>query len=156
MRRHDREVTDRAVVQDIIDRCTCCRLGFCDEGKVYIVPLSFGYEKTEHGYVFYFHGAKEGRKIDLIHATKEAGFEMDTHYKLNEGAEACDYSARFQSIIGEGTVEMVEDFAQKKHALLRIMQHNTGKSDWTFSDQHVHAVGIFKLTVTALSCKVHA
>lgn len=156
MRRSDREVTDKEKIQDIIDRCTCCRLGFCDEGEVYIVPLSFGYAHTENGYVFYFHGAKQGRKIDLIRATHKAGFEMDTQYKLKEGAEACAYSARFQSIIGNGMVEIVEDFAEKKHALVRIMQHNTGKADWEFPDQHVHAVGIFKLTVTELSCKVHA
>lgn len=156
MRRHDREVTDRAVIQDVIDRCTCCRLGFCDNGEVYIVPLSFGYDITEDGYVLYFHGAKEGRKVDLIRATHKAGFEMDTQYQLQEGAAACAYSARYQSIIGNGTVEIIEDFAEKKHALMRIMQHNTGKPDWEFPDQRVHAVGIFKLTVTALSCKVHA
>lgn len=62
MRRADREVTDQAKIQDIMDRCTCCRIGFNDDGKVYIVPLNFGYQKKENKYVFYFHGAHEGRK----------------------------------------------------------------------------------------------
>ena len=43
MRRKDREVTDRGMIHEIIDRCMCCRIGFNDEGQVYIVPLSFGY-----------------------------------------------------------------------------------------------------------------
>ena len=29
MRRSDREVTDPKQIRDIIDHCTCCRLGFC-------------------------------------------------------------------------------------------------------------------------------
>lgn len=30
------------------------------------------------------------------------------------------------------------------------------RHDRNVTDQHVYAVGMFKLTVTALSCKVHA
>ena len=43
MRRKDREVTDEARIDEIISRCTCCRIGFNDSGEVYIVPLNFGY-----------------------------------------------------------------------------------------------------------------
>lgn len=45
MRRKDREVTDEARIDEIISRCTCCRIGFNDSGEVYIVPLNFGYVK---------------------------------------------------------------------------------------------------------------
>lgn len=77
MRRKDREVTDAAKIQDIIDRCTCCRVGFNDHGQVYIVPLNFGYTKNDDKYTFYFHGAQEGRKMGLIQTSPEVGFEMD-------------------------------------------------------------------------------
>lgn len=60
MRRKDREITDPERIRDIVERCACCRIGFYDNGEVYIVPLNFGYEIGEHGYVFYFHGAAEG------------------------------------------------------------------------------------------------
>ena len=69
MRRTDREITDPEKIREIIDDCTCCRLGLCDEGKAYIVPLSFGYTEREGRYVFYFHSAREGRKLDLIRRT---------------------------------------------------------------------------------------
>ena len=75
MRRNDREVTDIAKISDIISKCHCCRLGFYDAGKVYIVPLNFGYEETNGTWIFYFHGAAEGRKIDLIKQTHHAGFD---------------------------------------------------------------------------------
>ena len=44
MRRHDREVTERAKIDEIIKSCDCLRLGLNAEDGAYIVPLSFGYE----------------------------------------------------------------------------------------------------------------
>ena len=57
MRRKDREVTDSMKIENIISRCTCCRIGFHDDGEVYIVPLNFGYETKGDAYIFYFHNA---------------------------------------------------------------------------------------------------
>ena len=36
MRRKDREVTERMKIENIINRCTCCRIGFHDDEEVYI------------------------------------------------------------------------------------------------------------------------
>ena len=109
MRRSDREVTDPKQIRDIIDHCTCCRLGFWDGQEVYILPLNFGYEEADGKRVFYFHSAKEGRKIDLIAKAPRVGFELDTNYKLNEAETACGHSARFQSVIGTGVLRLLSD-----------------------------------------------
>ena len=155
MRRKDREITDTIRIADIISRCTCCRIGFHDDGEVYIVPLNFGYEARDNTYVFYFHGAREGRKIDLIQKNPHVGFEMDTNYALNEADMACGHSARFQSIIGNGTVSMVSELEEKKLGLSLLMEHNTGKREWDFDEKMLNAVAVFKLVVTKMSCKEH-
>lgn len=155
MRRKDREVTDQKKINEVIADCVCCRLGFCDQGRPYIVPLSFGVAVEDGKRVFYFHSAKEGRKIDLVRAGGVVGFEMDTHYKLNESDRACGYSARFRSVIGTGRVSFVEGLGAKKAALERIMAHTAGKSGWDFPDQAVEAACIFRLEVEELSCKEH-
>lgn len=155
MRRKDREVTDPALIADIISRCTCCRIGFSDDGEVYIVPLSFGYEVKDNTYTFYFHGANEGRKIDLIRKAPRVGFEMDTNYMLHEADAACGYSARFQSVIGNGAVSMVSEIGEKKHGLSLLMEHNSGKRDWTFDEKMLDAVAVFKLVTEKMSCKEH-
>lgn len=155
MRRKDREITDAAVIEDIISRCTCCRLGFYDGEEVYIVPLNFGYEVIDHSYVLYFHGAKEGRKIDLIQKNPRVGFEMDTNYKLKKADIACGHSARFESIVGNGVVSMVSETDEKRRGLSLLMDHNAGKRVWDFDEKMLTAVSVFKLTVTNLSCKVH-
>lgn len=155
MRRKDREVTDGAKIREIISSCHCLRLGLVDNGRAYIVPLNFGFKESEGKYTFYFHGAKQGRKIELIEKNGYASFEMDTNYKLNEAEESCGYSARFQSVMGEGSVSFVEDKAEKIKALNEIMRQNTGKGDWTFSEDMLNAVCVFKLTTEQLSCKEH-
>ncbi len=155
MRRKDREVTEKEKIIEIIDSCVCCRLGFNDDGEVYIVPLNFGYDNSNNDIVLYFHGAKEGRKIDLINKLGSVGFEMDTDYKLSEADIACNYSAKFQSIIGNGEISIVEDKEEKAFGLKRIMYQNTKKSDWKFNDAMVNAVCVFKVVVKKLSCKVH-
>lgn len=155
MRRSDREVTDPARIADIISRCACCRIGFNDGGEVYIVPLNFGCEVGDGRYVFYFHGAREGRKIDLIQRSPHVGFELDTNYALHEADAACGHSARFQSVIGNGVMSVVSEPEEKKRGLSLLMEHNTGKSGWSFDERRVDSVAVFKLEVTKLSCKEH-
>ena len=53
MRRKDREVTDSQKIREIILSCRCCRLGFYDNGEVYIVPLDFGYYEN-NGSIYYY------------------------------------------------------------------------------------------------------
>ena len=158
MRRNDREITDRQAIIDIIENCQCCRIGFQDDSEVYIVPLNFGVENDGQRIIFYFHGAKEGRKIDLIAKNPCVGFEMDTNHEVyakgNNGT-ACTYTARFQSVIGTGKVSMVCDANEKKHGLLLIMEHTTQKCKWSFDDKMLNAVAVFKLEVEKLSCKEH-
>ena len=66
MRRSDRRIDDPSRIAEIVEGCDCLRIGFNDNGEVYIVPLNYGYESSGDSYRFYFHGAKEGRKVDLI------------------------------------------------------------------------------------------
>ena len=106
--------------------------------------------------MFYFHSAKEGRKIDLIAKAPRVGFELDTNYKLNEAETACGHSARFQSIIGTGTVRFVTEEDERRSALCSLMRHNTGRADWAFTSEMLNAVAVYRLDVETLSAKEHA
>lgn len=155
MRRKDREVLDSEKIDGMIRACHCCRLGFCDNGAVYIVPLSFGYEKIGEKRVFYFHSASEGRKIDLIKTGNPVGFELDTNYQLQESDHACGYTAAFQSVIGTGYPYLIEEREEKIHALQQIMLQLSGKTDWTFDAAYLDNMAVFRVEVTELSCKEH-
>jgi hypothetical protein len=156
MRRTDKEVTDPAKIKAVIDACTCCRLGFNDNGKVYIVPVSFGYEECGGKYVFYIHGAAEGRKFNLIKAGCEVGFEMDTHYQLKTADTACKHTAFFQSVIGTGKISLIEDLPQKVRALQSVMAHTAGNGDWEFPEEMLARTAAFRLEAEELTCKERA
>lgn len=155
MRRSDREITQLTEILTVMEHCTICRLGFWDGQQVYVLPLNFGFTHQDGTTTLYFHGAREGRKIDLIQSGAPVGFEMDTNYQLNTGETACDYSAAFQSIIGNGVMAMVEDASEKTMALNRIMYQNTGKDVWHYPEAMLSATAIFKLTITSMTCKFH-
>ena len=158
MRRKDREITDTDEILSVMEKCQVCRLGFCDDGEVYIVPLNFGLERDGERTTLYFHGAKEGRKIDLIARSPRVGFEMDTGAEVYTKASedvACGYTARFQSVIGSGKVSMIHSADEKHHALELLMLHAAGKRDWQFDERMLDAVAVFKLDVEKMSCKSH-
>ncbi|SCZ81046.1 pyridoxamine 5'-phosphate oxidase family protein [Acidaminobacter hydrogenoformans] len=155
MRRKDREIKDTKTMDEIVRACFCCRVGFNDNGEVYIVPLSFGYVSEGENRTLYFHSAREGRKIDLIARGPKVGFEMDTAYELVAHAQACSHSARFKSVIGSGTISFVTDNMEKEAALRQIMLQTTGKSQWSFSEAMLNSVCVFKLEVEKISCKEH-
>ena len=155
MRRKDREVLDEVKIDKFIRDCDCCRIGFYDKenDEVYIVPLNFGYSNIDNKRIFYFHGAKEGRKIDLISKTKKVSFEMDSNHELIVGKMACNYSERYQSVMGIGIISFVEDKEEKAKALNEIMFQSTGEKDWEFPEPMLNGVVVFKIEVTSISVK---
>lgn len=155
MRRKDREVTDAARIDVIIQSCDCARLGFADGAAAYIVPLNFAYARVGGVPTFYFHCAREGRKLALLARNPRVGFELDTGHALRPGDAGCDFSFAFQSVIGTGTAEVVADTAEKKDALRRIVAHYSDRDDWAFTDQQAASVTVLRLQVEEMACKEH-
>ena len=100
MRRKDLAVTDPAKIDAIIQGCDCIRLAFADGTHPYIVPLSFGYVREGDTAKFYFHGAANGRKVDLSRKLAYAGFELDRNRTLKTDPKACDFSFAYESVVG--------------------------------------------------------
>ena len=155
MRRQDRAVTAPEKIRAVIDACEVCRLGLQDGRGVYVVPVNFGHTVEGGRHVFYFHGAAEGRKVDLVRRNGWAGFELDTGYRLQGAEAACGYTAAFQSVIGEGPIRVVETAEERRRGLAAIMRQATCCGDWTFPDAAVDAVCVLRLDAEELSCKEH-
>lgn len=149
MHRNDREITDKTLIDQMILSERVVRLGIRDNDKVYVVPMSFGYD----GKAFYFHSALVGRKVDLLRKTQYATFELDRVGDLVTGAVACAYSVNFESVIGEGRVEFIDDADEKRTVLNLLMKHYTDKGDWDIPQQALVSVCCFKLIVENISMK---
>ena len=155
MRRKEREVLDSNKINEIILSCDCCRIGLNTDKAPYIVPLNFGYETINNIPTFYFHGAKEGRKMALIHENPFVGFELDTNGEVVGEGAACEYSYYYQSVIGTGKITIVDDLSEKLTAFQLIMKHYTQKEHWDIPESALQATTILKLEADEMSCKEH-
>lgn len=118
MRQKDREIKDRKIIDGIIMRCRVCRLAMCDGDMPYVVPLNFGYD----GSFLYFHAALEGRKIDIIRKNNKVCFEFDILHEIATAKQACKWGAKYESVIGTGTVDILDSLESKQKALELIMR----------------------------------
>jgi uncharacterized protein len=128
IRQKDREIKDRKVIDDIIRRCRVCRLAMCDGDQPYVIPLNFGYD----GSFLYFHAALEGRKIDIIKKNNRVCFEFDILHDIVMAEQACKWGAKYESVIGSGTAEILDAQDAKKAALEWIMrQYGSDSGDFS-------------------------
>ena len=155
IRRKDREITDKKMIEEFLNNQRIIRIGFYDKenDEVYIVPVNYGYIIENENYIFYFHGGKGGRKHNLSKEGANVGFEIDGQYKLVEANKACDFSAKYQSIIGNGKVKILETEEEKKKGLNAIMKQTTGKTEFEYNPRMLQNVCVYMLSVTKLTCK---
>ncbi len=153
MRRNDREITDSEQIKSFISAEKIIRIGFCDNGEVYIVPVNYGFSADDTGYTFYFHGAKAGRKYELAQACPSVGFEIDGRYELISADTACGHSAKFCSVIGTGVLSPIEGSEEKKSALEYVMKQSAGRTGLEYSEEVLSRTAVFKLEVKTMSCK---
>lgn len=148
MRRKDKEITEIQTLEEIISRAKVCRLGLSRANKPYIVPLSFGY--ADH--TLYFHSAPEGEKLAIIRENAAACFEIDLDVAEVKGDNPCNWSMRYQSVVGFGEVSFIEDIAAKKEALAHIIRHYTGEG-YNLSEQAVEGLTVFQLKIESMTGK---
>ena len=153
MRRSDREIKDINSIEKFIFGEQILRIAFYDDGDIYIVPVNYGYVFEDNHFRFYFHGAKAGRKFELSQKKPKIGFEIDGCYELTDGDVACDYSAKFQSVIGTGILSIVDDKEEKILGLNKLMKQTTGNESWSYSDEMLEATAVFRLDADKMTCK---
>lgn len=117
MRRREKAIVDPAELEAVIREAEVCRMGLCDGGIPYIVPLCFGYAAD----TFYFHCAAEGRKLDILERNPEVCLELEAGVALKPGVKACDWGMTYRSVVGFGRAERVEPPESKRQALDLIM-----------------------------------
>ncbi len=150
--RREREITDINKIIEILDKSKIAHIGMVDGDEPYVVPMNYGYIMENGKLTVYLHGAKRGRKIDVIKANPKVFFEAECDIVPFEGDVACRYGMVYESIMGKGIAEIVEDSEEKKLALSVLMKTQTGK-DFTFDDKLTSVVSVIKINVTEYTAK---
>jgi uncharacterized protein len=149
MRRTDKAITDRQKMDEIIRGSLVCRVALAKDNVPYVVPMSFGYD----GAALYLHTAPEGRKLEFFQANPQVCFEFEREVELQRDPQsACQWTFRFASVIGYGTIREVLEPEGKRHGLDAIMRQYSGKS-WPFESASVDRVRLWKITIDTMTGK---
>ena len=155
MRRRDREITEQSHIDDILNTCTYLHLGLVDSGLPYVVPMNYGVtkDKTDGHYIFYLHGANEGRKLDIIKSNPKCCITLERNVHPFEGRMACQYGTTYESIMGFGNISIIDDAVEKELAMKVLMQTQTGRDDFEFNEKLLSIVTAYRIDIEELSAK---
>ncbi len=148
MRRHDREITDRTEIEAALDAAQIMSLGLFDGEEPYVVPVNF----VRVGGLIYFHGAREGRKHDIIAAHPKVCFEATSKSVLKPGTEPCNCTTYYESVIGWGTASRVAD-ENEKTAALAAMNRKFGAKDGPFPPAMLEATAVVRIVIERMTGK---
>ena len=152
MRRHDREITDKNEILEIMNLCDVCRLAFKDGDYPYILPLNFGIEEKAGHIILYFHSALEGYKTELIKRDNRVSFEMDCRHELKYDDEKGYCTMAYESVIGRGRIEVLPN-DEKENALRKIMGHYHHSEDTYFNPAAIPRTLVYMLMIEEMTAK---
>ncbi len=152
MTRREREVTDINEIIKILDTAKVLHLGLCIENEPYVVPMNYGYTMDGDKLTVYLHGARRGKKLDMMRENPNVFFELCCDITPFEGDVACRYGITYSSVMGKGRAEIVENIEEKKRGLTLLMKTQTGK-DFSFEDRMAEVVSVIRIDVSEYTAK---
>ncbi|GAW67214.1 flavin nucleotide-binding protein [Geoanaerobacter pelophilus] len=147
IRRKDRQL-DQAHAHALLEKGEICHLAMVDHGEPYIVTLNYGYRDS----TMYFHCAAAGRKMGILRTGSRVCFTIVPRHELLTAEKACDFSTRYESVVGYGAVRVIEDPEEKLRGLSVIMaQYAAG--DFAFPEAVLAKTTVFTVDIEELSGK---
>jgi len=119
MRRNDKEITDRKLINRILDEALVLHLALVDGEWPYLVPVNFGYRDN----AIYIHCAREGKKLELVRQNNRVSFQAETGVEIVHKSIPSQCSSHFRSVAGRGRISVVESADEKKLGLTLLMRH---------------------------------
>jgi ribosomal-protein-alanine N-acetyltransferase len=149
MRKVNQEISDRAIIEEILQSSKICRIGISDNGFPYVLPFNYGYSDNQ----IYIHCALTGKKIDLLRENPNVCFEIEQTAEIVKNDKACKWATTYRSIVGYGKIEILDDFAQKRKGLDIIMAHNGAPELIEFEPKQIDSVLILKIVIASMTGK---
>lgn len=150
--RRERLIEDESIVNMILEKSKVLHLGLVDGDEPYVVPMNYGHTFENGKLTLWLHGARTGRKLDVIRANPKIFVSMECDIEPFEGEVACKYGITYYSLMAKGTAVIVDDIEEKKNALSFLMKTQTQK-DFEFTDKLAEVVSIIRIDVSEYTAK---
>ncbi|NTU88908.1 MAG: pyridoxamine 5'-phosphate oxidase family protein [Actinobacteria bacterium] len=152
MRRKDREISDFNEIVEVLKRCDACTIAMNDDGYPYQFTLNYGLTVEDERLTLYFHSAKQGKKLGLIAENDKASFTFVNPQEAVFSPDTCKATMYFESVVGRGKIEFVEEKHEKRLALDAIVAKYLDEKIEP-PDAVIDMTCIFKLTVEEMTGK---
>jgi uncharacterized protein len=153
MRRADKEINDKNVIEAILQDSDYCVISISDNNNPYIVPMNFGFRDNN----LYLHSSSEGRKIEILKVNNKVSFGVEIKTKLVRSEKACNWGMKYMSVIGFGFAHFIENRNKKIEALDIIMDKYSNKdygNSFQYSETALDQIVVIKVEITKLTCKI--
>jgi uncharacterized protein len=117
--RPDRGSYDRAVIDAILDEGLVCHVGVCVDGAPCVLPMNY----ARLGDRLVLHGARAGRLLGVLAAGAPICVAVTLLDGLVLARSAFRHSLNYRSVVIFGAAAEVADRAEKRAALLAIVEH---------------------------------
>lgn len=111
MRRKDREIADFDTIIKMMKECRIVRLGIHDKSEPdfpYVVPMNFAFRTEGEKIFLYIHGAKSGRRWELLQNTDFCSVQMEKDDGMELIPSAKDITERYRSIMAKAKIRLLE------------------------------------------------
>lgn len=151
MRRKEKAITDIDEMKKIITQAEHVTFALCKDNEPYLVTVSHGYNPAKN--CIYFHCATTGKKIDILKENNVVWGQALIDKGYVQGS--CDHL--YATTQFRGTVTFVDDFEEKKEALLSMVHKLDDKpqevADKQLTEKSITRVTIGRIDINYLSGK---
>lgn len=118
-RQPQRGLYDRALIHQILDEALVVHVGFVANGQPFVIPMGFGRDRDR----LYIHGATASRMLQNL----QEGIDVCVTATLLDGLVVArslfHYSMNYRSVVLFGRATLIDDEAEKTHALKALSEH---------------------------------
>ncbi|MBN6886907.1 uncharacterized protein ACUXCC_004201 [Cytobacillus horneckiae] len=117
MRQQKLKWVDQEQIEELILNEKTGFLGLSTEDIPYVVPLNYVWYKE----AIYFHGAEEGKKMDIIRVNKNACFTVCRELGTMTNPIPAKTDTAYKSVMVFGDLQIVEDLSEAHAAMQAIL-----------------------------------
>jgi len=154
-RRHERGFYDHATVHHLLDAAALCHVSYVVDGQPYCTPTLF----WRDGNRLYWHGSNASRMLRNLAQGEPACLTVTHLDSLVLARSGFNHSADYRSVMAFGQARLLEDFEEKKRALImmvdRFFPGRTAQLRET-TRQEVNATSVVWMEIERASAKIRS